>query len=426
MDISEDSSELFDVFHTLKKDDRISETKDLLVEPKIAVSPESKNFQFILEPQSDFLLLSETRFEIALKITKPNGTDIAPYSAATGGYLGATFDNLTAALCIKNIIVRANDQVIADSADQYGVNSYVIALTSYDKQSLETKFENTGFYLERQPSNRSLAVNDGMKKRELKTQGSNWYKLSSGIFLPIFMINKCLVPMVRLVVEVTLVSAEYLIKSATTESFAYQIKNPHLIFRKISTSHNFQLDFERKLLSSPAIYNIENFGCKTFICDTGRVNFVINDMFMSTFPPNKVIVFCNSQTNSVGSFTSSPLSFGRNHISRARLFVNDRPCPSVEFDLTSEGVKRAFSAFHGSVWGPSCSPIDIDLFQSEHFFLCFDMLQLAGVPRSKTLAHCRLDIEFSQATTENLKFYVFYLSDEQILVNHQRIFQKNF
>ena len=196
--------------------------------------------------------------------------------------------------------------------------------------------------------------------------------------------------------------------------------------KKVSTIPEFQLSFERRLASQNAVYEMENFQIRTYICDSGRTSFVINDVFLSTFAPVKALVFANLQTSSVGTHGTSVFSFARNGISRARLFINEKASPSVEYDFSNKGIIRAFQAYHGGVWTPSTSPIDEELFASSYFFLSFDLNQIPSIPRNKTLANCRLDIEFSAATTANLKFYVFYVSNEQILVNNQRMFQKNF
>ena len=190
---------MFSLFKTAKKDNTITEFQDLLVHPKIPIQDTSRSFQFIIEPCSDWFLLSETRFEIDLKITTTAGADITAYSK---DHKSAAFDNIPGALCIKNLVVRANDTIVSDSMDNYAIGAYVIVNGNFDKATLDTKSELFGYYLEKNPGNTDIGALDGLKKRYAMTQGSLWYHLSSPLFSPYFMMSTCQLPMVRLQIEV--------------------------------------------------------------------------------------------------------------------------------------------------------------------------------------------------------------------------------
>ena len=424
---------LFGLFEPIRRDNRISSVRQFALPPRAPVRPETRNLQFVLDPIAQWVMLSEIIFEIQLKIVSSTGANIDPPRRADAAksieeYGSCSFENGPGFSCIKSIVIRANDCLLYDSGDNYGIQSYILLMSNYTKNSLDTKWETAGVFLEKNPSNCSPFIVDGVKKRISITNGSTPYLLSCPLFTPLTLQTKALIPMTRLSVEINLVEPNMLLKTIENENFQYQVANPQLIMKKIVTNSDFQLGFEKRLHSSIANYYVENFQTISFIIDSGRSSFSIPNCFNSSFAPVKSICCINTQKSSSGDYKSSIFSFRRHNVLSCRMFINDEPCPSLEYNFQKEGILRAFRDFHSSAWGETNNCIDLGLFKDEYFFMTFDYLQLQNnsAARSKQLANVRLDIQFSAPIEENLRVYLLSISHESISVNHQRAFQRNF
>ena len=430
------SGSIFDVFSTTRKDDSINWVKEISYDPISLVRPETRNLQFKIGPLPSFLLLNETKMQMSMRIVGQNGANIeVPADAAgqTPAKQSAGFDNLPLLLSIRSCEIRANGQLISSSDDLFGLTAYIVTILNYKRSTMDTKLEMGGFYWDADPGNTNYSTISGYRKRMQRTRGSEWVEFSSPLITPFFSINKCLLPMVQLDINLQLVNPGYIIKSGMEpddrQNLNYEIKDPKLIFKKIETTSNFQMAFEKRLMSkSEARYELTNYVTRSFIIGAGTQVWNQPDVFASSFCPSFAIVFLSPQNISIGDTGSSVLDFSHHNVRSVKILIGDEISPSGSYTLNfaNDDYLPAFRALMRDNFSAASSPIDMDDFKNHYCLFYLDLLQLECGNRSKRLANSTLSIEFHNTANGILKAFVFFASEEYLTCSSSRHWTKHF
>ena len=424
---------MFDVFSSPRKTSVVDEVRDYYVLPAAVCRPETRHLTFCMEPQSCYLLLQDSRFEIELQI-KINGQNIAAPSAGGADGAGlehsAGFDNLIGANIIKNLQLYLNDELVSAGNDLYGISAYVIAILSLDEETMEHKWSEAGLTFERSPQNTSFTAIDGYRTRLLRSQGSGIVRISCPLFVNLFLSGKCLLPMTQLKIEMTLQEPGYVIKSgrsaANRGGLQYTIANPRLLFRRIKTSSEFQIQQEKRLISRGyATYHVPNFSTRQLIIPAQLSEYCTNDVFQSSFIPDYCIIFLADHAESVGTTGTSVFSFRQFNVSEISLVMGDTVL-TQEVDFANSKFLGAFRRFCQDTWSDSVNNISLDCWLKEHTFFVFDMGQLPCGNHERKLGTCELRVKFSATTNPLLKLYIFTSERGRLTVTASRKWTRHF
>ena len=430
--------DMFDIFTNPPKNDVIQETKPLIVYPTSIIRPESRILSFRLEPQNAFIKLSETRLNITLKLHNRDGTDIAapsePAGAEAPGNNGATFENFIGGTLIKSAELYLNDELISPGGDNYPITSFLILVLNYDKHTLDKKWEIAGYNYEADPSNLNYVMPGGFRNRLKATRGSRKFFVSTPLFLNLFLSEKALLPMTSLKLDLVLNSPGIAIKSglaaAARANLDYSIYNPELVFKKIKTTSEYQLSFERRLLSSGGgRYYVPLFSTKSFVIGAGLKQFTQMDVFNSQFIPQYMFVCLTDFQASLGDTGSTIFDFKPFNIKSIVVRSADDPSPSTytEMNFGERNYFHSFLRFMQDTWSEANNGIDLDAFKSHFTIHFFDMNQFqTSTPHTKRIGSCNLEVNFLNEDNPSLRLYVFSCTKGFIGCDSTRKFQRFF
>ena len=236
------NDKIFSQFSSQPVDDTIERIEELEVEPFVALRENARTISFKLEPIADFVLIKETKIELDLQVTDSAGQDIDPPRAANAeanppvtAYASCGFDQMPSSSIIRTVDVRLNDTSVSSNDLHYAESAYILAILGMDKNSLDSKFEVAGFFMESNPDDTDmLKPGSGFMKRGKKSNGSDVYKVSSAIWSPLFCQPKAMLPMVKLSVTFQLHEPNFVLKSGVAGgTFDYKIKGAKLIFQRL-------------------------------------------------------------------------------------------------------------------------------------------------------------------------------------------------
>ncbi len=158
----------------------------LEVPPLSAISDTSPLEFFIAGTGEDYIDLNNTMLFLHLKITRPNGVDIADTAKVSLiNYSGATI--------FSQVNVSLGDRLISQSSSTYPYRCIIESLLNYSKDTLESLFSAGLFFKDtvgQIDENDSVGRNAGLTKRWIYTAGSKVVKLLVPIHSDIFFQEK--------------------------------------------------------------------------------------------------------------------------------------------------------------------------------------------------------------------------------------------
>ena len=154
--------------------------------PLSAISDSSPLEFFIPGTGEDYVDLNNTLLFLRLKITRPNGADIADTAKVSLiNYPGVTI--------FSQVDVSLGDRLISQSSSTYPYRCIIESLLNYSKDTLESLFS-AGLFYKDTPGQMNetdpLGRNSGLTKRWIYTAGSKVVELLVPIHSDIFIQEK--------------------------------------------------------------------------------------------------------------------------------------------------------------------------------------------------------------------------------------------
>ena len=134
------------------------------------------------------------------------------------------------------------DKLVSSLDPYYAETAFVLTILGYQKNTLDSKLEVGGFYLDSDPSTTNLTTpTSGCYKRGLLTNDSDVIRVSAAIYTPFQTQPRVLAPMTKVTVSFYLHDDTYVLKSAVPNAdFKYRTIGSHMTFKKMKTTSDYQ------------------------------------------------------------------------------------------------------------------------------------------------------------------------------------------
>ena len=311
---------------------------------------------FQIDPQDDFLDLTESEFEVEIQIKKSDGNNLltADVMALVNNFAHTLF---------KQINVRLNSTLISPQTDTYHLRAFIEMVLNYDRDDGETILAPAGWY------NDINTYNDGegndMTANKFTTNHNDYKELSEGRknmvqsrlqfldgkkvtlrfkpFLEVFNLSKLLLPSVQIQMEMyfndpdlwtirwtganTLRQTE---ADVNVRFFLCEVKVTPSIYREIMTDLK-----DGKVTTYPIVRS----DIRTYSHPTDNRHFECNNPFQNQVPNRLVVCMCE-QAAFNGAVTKSPFCFKRFNISSIKQLINGEEYPYERLELQHDGDSK--------------------------------------------------------------------------------------
>ena len=229
-------------------------------------------------------------------------------------------------------------------------------------------------------------------------------------------------------------------------NFTYEIKNFTFFCRYTQVPQSLQLNLERRLLSSPALYSFIRTDARKLIIQPNQTEYIQDNLFMNIQLPIESFLLFRKLDDAQGSLQSSIFAFDHFHLSQAILTCNDQQFPSEKYDYLFQAVEDgdvAFSCFDAysalfsqdDVYANQASFIDLQRFTDKKFFIL--RLDLANPSinsasacstsmQAARIGNCNLSLKWSVNNNPALEVVCLMKYYSNITINNQREITKDY
>ncbi|KAI7799286.1 hypothetical protein IRJ41_024918 [Triplophysa rosa] len=264
----------------------IEENTYIEVPPLSAISDSTPLEFFIAGTGEDYVELNNTLLFLRLKITNPDGTDIAD-GAPVGliNYPGATI--------FSQVDVSLGDRLISQSSNTYPYRCIIECLINYGKDALETLFSAGLFYKDtagHMDAPDPAGGNRGLTKRAAFTNASNVVELFTPVHSDIFFQEKLMLNGVDIKIQMTRGKDEFCLMRSDNTAYKLKILSASLFVKKVSVSPAVRLGHAQALLSTTAK-----------VCTQ-------ENLLLGTLPKSIVLAMVDNDAF-VGAYDKNPFAF---------------------------------------------------------------------------------------------------------------------
>ncbi len=237
------------------------------IPPLSAITDSSPIEFFIAGTGEDYIDLNNTLLYTRIKITRPDGYDIAD-----GAPVGLI--NYPRACIFSQVDVSLGDCLITQSSSTYPYRCLIEVLTNFGKDTLESVFSAGLFYRDaagHMDATNPAGKNTGLMRHAAFTNASNVVELLAPIHSDIFFQEKLMLNGVD--IKMTRGKDEFCLMRDDAIAYKLNIVSTSLFVKKVSVSPGVRLGHAQALLSTTAKYPIERV-CLVSVC-CAAVRFVI-------------------------------------------------------------------------------------------------------------------------------------------------------
>ncbi|XP_056102088.1 uncharacterized protein F54H12.2-like [Rhinichthys klamathensis goyatoka] len=295
----------------------------LEVPPLSAISDSAPLEFFIAGNGEDYVDLNNTLLYLKLKITRPNGADIAdPARVALINYPGATI--------FSQVDVSLGDRLISQSSSTYPYRCIIESLINYSKDALESLFSAGLFFKDtagHMDVNDPVGRNGGLTKRSLYTSGSKVVELLAPIHSDIFFQEKLILNGVDIKIRMTRSQDEFCLMRCDDVAYKLNIVTASLYVKKVSVSPPVRLGHAQALLSTTAKYPIDRVCLKNFSIPAGARVSNQENLFLGTLPKSIVLAMVDNDAFT-GSYDKNPFAFKHYDLEFLAVYVDGQQFPA--------------------------------------------------------------------------------------------------
>jgi len=220
----------------------------------------------------------------------------------------------------------------------------------------------------------------------------------------------------------------------TGKSYKYVLKGIKFIVQKIKCLDSFMLEFEKRLASSPANYQLNNFVYRSFIVPEHVRTFNQVDLCQNSFCPEYLYLALSTQDSAAGSLDSSIFDFRPHNVSEIKVTLENEPYPSLNFAINWSEVDgshlRPYLSLFGEDlgWNSAGCFIDRRRYLKGYTFYRIDISSRGclseNIPRK--MGNLKLTIDFSTNENPCLKLSVWSSSTDFLQIDASRAVLKSY
>ncbi len=303
----------------------------LEVSPLSAISGYAPLEFFIAGNGDDYVDLNNTVLYLRVKITRPNGEEIAhPAKVGLINYPGATI--------FSQVDVTLGDRLISQSSSTYPYRCIIESLINYGKDTLESVFsaglfhKDTAGHMDVQDP---AGHNAGLSKRSGYTSESKEVELLAPIHSDIFFQEKLMINGVDIKIRLIQAKDEFCLMRADDVAYKLNIVSASLFVKKVTVSPPVRLAHAQTLLSTTAKYPVDRVSLKSFSIPAGSRVSNQENLFLGTLPKSIVIAMVDNDAFT-GSYTKNPFAFKHYDLEFLAVYVDGQQYPSKPLQLNFE------------------------------------------------------------------------------------------
>ena len=373
--------------------------------------------------------LMRTQLMVDVSLVKKTGTTTA--AAPVNNFLHSMFENC---------IIKFNDDVVYDSNKNYHYTSFLLDLLDRSKEQHDGQMTAQLWYKDtpRQHIESCSADNLGWKARNERNKLGN-IPMIGRLHSDIFNQERYFINDVTISVELTLAKPTFSIMAddTGTDKHTVKIKDAKLYVPYVQLADKTMEEINTTLKTKPMIYPIQRTHTKTIPIDIKGTTVTIDDISRGRLPKRIVMGFVTDKAKA-GDYKKNPFNFQGNYnsvynITSMELNVDGMPYAkrALTPDFTADDFGKTYFNLYDSLNylhdGTSAPVIS---FEDYPFGYCLFPFNLnpgcsseAGVFKSEGVVS--LDIGFKTAPTETLQLVVMCVYDNEIRIDKDRKFTKD-
>ena len=340
---------------------------------KVPVAPFTTGItpvDFQIDPQSEFIDLSQSEFELELRLKKTDGTDLTA-AAASQIFL---VNNLAHSL-FKQISVRMNNTLISNQTDTYAYKAMLDTALNFDRDDGDTILKPQGWVNGLNPHTGALTANQldvthndhkalpeterfalKQMREEYGQYAGRTHVLRFKPMIEVFHMSKLLVPQVQLGIQLFFNAPEFFtIRYAGADTLRLnvadikiklllcQVKVNESLYRELASS------MDRGLVSYPTVRS----EVRTYNLGATERLFEINNPFQNR-TPNLLVVGMVEAAAFNGDVTKNPFAFQTFNLRSIKQLVKGEEYPYETLELSHDSDQLDMRGYHRFLEATSC------------------------------------------------------------------------
>ena len=378
---------------------------------------------FVSASSEDYIDLNNTYLHLRIKITNPDGTDLAP--AAPVGLI-----NYPGCTLFSQVDITLGDRLITQSSNTYPYRGIIECLLNYGNGTLDTQFGCGLFQKDTHGHMDDIlpgGLNLGLTTRSEYTGRSRIVELISPIHVDMFFQEKLLINGVDLRMRFIRAKNNFCLMSDGAAEYRVSIVSANVFIKKVSIAPGIKLAHARALNQANVKYPVDRVCLKNVSIAAGSRICTQDNLFLGQIPKMVIIGFVNNEAFT-GSYARNPFSFQHFGIEFLSLYCDGQAYPAKPFqpDFRNGLYTREFFQLIQAT-GRQLKDREIAINHKEfgdgYALFCFNLEADEGCGQHVSLVrtgNVRLEARFraALATTVNLICYAVY--DSVIEISNRR------
>ena len=378
---------------------------------------------FVSASSEDYMDLNNTYLHLRVKITNPNGTDLAT-DAEVGliNYPGCTL--------FSQVDITLGDRLITQSSNTYPYRGIIECLLNYGNGTLDTQFgcglfkkDTYGEMDEHDPD----GPNRGLAARSAYSTRSRIVELIAPIHADMFFQEKLLINGVDLRIRFIRAKNDFCLMATGPVEYRVSIVSANIFIKKVSVAPGVKLAHARALTQANIKYPVDRVCLKNVSIPAGSRICNQDNLFLGQIPKMIVIGFVDNEAFT-GSYVRNPFRFQHFTTEFLALYCDGHSYPAKPFqpDFRNGLYTREYFQLIQAT-GRQLKDRDIAITREEfgdgYALFCFNLEADEGCGQHVSLVktgNVRLEVRFRNAlaTTVNLICYAVY--DSVIEISNRR------
>ncbi len=393
------------------------------IPPLSAITDSSPIEFFIAGTGEDYIDLNNTLLYTRIKITRPDGSDIAD-----GAPVGLI--NYPGACIFSQVDVSLGDRLITQSSSTYPYRCLIEALINFGKDTLESIFSAGLFYRDRaghMDATDPAGENTGLMKRAAYTTGSNVVELLAPIHSDIFFQEKLMLNGVDIRIRITRGKDEFCLMRDDAIAYKLNIVSASLFVKKVTVSPGVRLGHAQALLSTTAKYPIERVCLKNLSIPAGSRVSNQENLFLGTLPKSIILAMTENSAFS-GAYNKNPFAFKHFNLEFMALYRDGIQIPSKPLQPEYENgsaVRDFYQLVLSTGRHLKNNPLAIDRqdFLNGYTLYGFNLSPDEDCSNHVSLirsGNIRLEARFRQPLSQSITIIVYAIFDSIIEISNRR------
>ena len=375
----------------------------------------------------EYLYLSETYLQVTAKIIKPARGDLEQTVDDNGAVNGTDADVGPVKLWLHSFFsqvdVSLNDRLITPSMNTYPYRAYLETLLSYGPAAKESYLSAALWYKDSAGYMEDVSLNQGFKKRQYWTIGSNQVTLIGRPHLDLCFQDRLMLNGVDIKMRLVWSKDSFNLMG----DHHVKIEDVSLFVRKVKVDPSVQLDHIKGLERMTAKYPVCRVETKVFSIPKGNRMANQENLFLGQLPKRLVIGMIDNKAFN-GDKTKNPYNFQHFNADYLALHVDGKQVPSKPLtpDFANGLCTRSyFSLFTGTGYmgHKSGNQISCEEYPKGLTLFVFDLsadLDDGGHFQLVKQGNLRLELHFKTALPDTINMIVYAEFDNLIEVDKAR------